>query len=283
MRSNRWTVRGLHAVLAALLCVGVTTAAEAREDSPEPASLQYGIAVYRAGQPLRALAVFAQLAQADSQSATAVMWAGVAATAAGRMQDAEAFFHEGLRRPHSAVEDRIIRGWLARLSLLRKKVQAKAPAPMPIPDPRANSIAALARSSNPELTPQQAVWMGAHVVAAARKAGMDPFLLAAVVYIESGFHPTVRSRAGAIGLGQLRPQTARSAGVNPHDPWGNLLGTAMTLRAYYVRFRDWRLALAAYNAGEGAVHRYRGIPPYYETRSYVAAVWAVYHRMRPAN
>jgi len=222
MWGNRRTVRGLRAVLAALLCVGVTTAADAREGSHEPASLQIGIAAYRAGEPLVALAVFAQLARADSQSATAVVWAGVAATAAGRMQDAEAYFREGLRRPHSATEDRVIRGWLARLSFLREQAEAEPDAEpdAPIPNPRANSIAALARASNPALLPQEAVWMGEHVVAAAQKAGLDPFFLAAVVYIESGFHPTVRSRAGAIGLGQLQPQTARSAGVDPHDPWG---------------------------------------------------------------
>jgi soluble lytic murein transglycosylase-like protein len=281
MWGTRYAVRGLHALLAVLLCVGGTTAADAREGFPGPASLQFGIAAYRAGEPLRALAVFAQLSKTDSQSTTAVVWAGVAATAAGKMQDAEAYFREGLRRPHSAMEDRVIRGWLARLSLLRE--QAKAKPPTPIPHPGATTIAALARSSNPALTYQQAVWMGEHVVAAARNAGLDPFFLAAVVYIESGFHPTVRSRAGAIGLGQLRPQTARSAGVDPHDPWGNLLGTAMTLRAYYTRFRDWSLALAAYNAGAGAVRRYRGIPPFAETRLYVAAVWAVYHRIRPTD
>ena len=285
MWSNRWTVRALHAILAALLCVGVTTAADAREGSHEPASLQIGIAAYRAGEPLVALAVFAQLARADSQSATAVVWAGVAATAAGRMQDAEAYFREGLRRPHSATEDRVIRGWLARLSFLREQAEAEPDAEpdAPIPNPRANSIAALARASNPALLPQEAVWMGEHVVAAAQKAGLDPFFLAAVVYIESGFHPMVRSRAGAIGLGQLQPQTARSAGVNPHDPWGNLLGTAMTLRAYHITFRDWSLALAAYNAGARAVRRYHGIPPFAETRLYVAAVWAVYHRIRPTD
>jgi soluble lytic murein transglycosylase-like protein len=268
-------------MLAALLCVGLTTAADAREGSHEPASLQIGIAAYRAGEPLVALAVFAQLARADSQSATAVVWAGVAATAAGWMQDAEAYFREGLRRPHTATEDRVIRGWLARLSFLRE--QEEAIRPEPIQNPRANSIAALARSANPALLPQQAVWIGEHVVAAAQKADLDPFFLAAVVYIESGFHPTVRSRAGAIGLGQLQPGTARSAGVDPHDLWGNLLGAAMTLRAYHVTFRDWSLALAAYNAGARAVFRYHGIPPFAETRLYVAAVWAVYHRIRPTD
>ncbi len=281
MGTNRPSVRrGVASVLAALLGVAVlTAAAQAREGMPEPLSLADGIAAYRAGEPLHALALFTQLAQADPESATPAIWAGVAATAAGKMEEAEGYFREGLGRPHSALEERVIRGWLARLSFLRE--QADAERPTPIAHPNANSIAALARAANPALTTQQAIWMGEHVVAAAQEAGLNPFFLAAVVYIESGFHPTVRSRAGAIGLGQLRPQTARSAGVDPRDPWGNLLGTALTLRAYHLTFRNWRLALAAYNAGAGAVRRYRGIPPYAETRWYVAAVMAVYHRLLP--
>ena len=256
--------------------------AQAEEGSAlRGASLQDGIAAYRAGQLGLALLVFVAQAEAHPDSGTPAIWAGIAATAAGRMEDADAYFRDGLRRPHSPLEERIVRGWLARLSFLRE--QADAERSTPIPHPNENSIAALARAANPGLTAEQAMWMGEHVVAAARQAGLDPFFLAAVVYIESGFHPTVRSRAGAIGLGQLREQTARSAGVNPHDPWGNLLGTALTLRAYHVTFRDWSLALAAYNAGAGAVRRYRGIPPYAETRWYVAAVLAVYHRLLPAD
>ena len=275
MWNIRWTVRSVGTILVVLLCVGLmTTFADARGGTLESGSFEDAIAAYRAGQPLRALAMFVEIAQANPELASPVIWAGIAATAAGKMENADAYFHEGLRLPHSPLEERIARGWLARLSFLREQAGVAR---------NANSIAALARASNPGLTPQQAIWMGEHVVAAARKAGLDPFFLAAVVYIESGFHPTVRSRAGAIGLGQLRPQTARSAGVDPHDPWGNLLGAAMTLRAYYVSFRDWSLALAAYNAGAGAVRRYRGIPPYAETRLYVAAVWAVYHRIRPPD
>jgi len=286
MRGAVWsrcrTVRGAAAILVVFLCIGAAqSAAVAREGVFEPASLDDGIAAYRDGDPLRALAAFARLAQVRPQSAAPAIWAGVAATGAGRMEEADAYFHEALRRPHWPRQERVIRGWLARLSFLREQEDAERPTPIAHPD--ANSIAALARASNPALTSQQAIWMGDHVVAAALQAGLDPFFLAAVVYIESGFHPSVRSRAGAIGLGQLRPQTARSAGVNVNDPWGNLLGAAMTLRVYYIRFKDLSLALAAYNAGEGAVHRYRGIPPYAETRWYVAAVWAVYHRIHPVG
>lgn len=283
VRTSRWTVQGVACALAVLLCGGAGLShADAGEGSVlRGASLQDGIAAYRAGQTGLALIVFAAVAEVHPDSGSPMIWAGIAATASGRMEEADAYFREGLRRQHSPLEERIVRGWLARLSFLRE--QADAERSTPIPHPNENSIAALARAANPGLTTQQAMWMGEHVVAAARQAGLDPFFLAAVIYIESGFHPTVRSRAGAIGLGQLRPQTARSAGVNPHDPWGNLLGTALTLRAYHVTFRDWSLALAAYNAGAGAVRRYRGIPPYAETRWYVAAVLAVYHRLLPAD
>ena len=68
------------------------------------------------------------------------------------------------------------------------------------------------------------------------------------------------------------PQTARVLGVNPHDPGQNLDGGARYLKQQHRRFGDWRLALAAYNAGPEAVERYRGIPPYAETRNYVKAI-----------
>lgn len=222
---------------------------------------------------MHALAVFAQVAQAKPLSALPAIWAGIAATAAGRMQEAETYFREGLRRPHSAFQERITRGWLARLEILRETARARLGTP--------DMIAAIAHRSNPRITWKQATWIGEHVVAAARKEGVDPWLLTAVVYIESRFDHASTSGSGATGLGQLMPQTARTASVDPRDPWENLLGTARTLRAYYRMFGDWTLALAAYNAGETAVRRYGGIPPYAETRWYVSAVWAVYHRIYP--
>ncbi len=275
MRSIRRASRGVAATLAALLGLGAI-AAWAGEGPSAPASLQDGIDAYRAGAPARALAVFARLAQERSQSALPAIWAGIAATAAGRIQDAEAYFREGLRRPHSFFQERVTKGWLRRLSVFRQGPPAAVAG-----TPRA--IAALARASNPRLTLAQAAWIGEHVVTAARREGVDPWLLAAVVYIESRFDHAVTSWAGATGLGQLMPRTARAAGVDARDPWGNLVGTATMLRAYYQEFRDWRLALAAYNAGDGAVRRYRGIPPYAETRWYVSAVWAVYRQIRPGT
>ena len=270
-------VRPIHAVAAALvtlMSVAVIGTADAEEARGDSISLQAGIDAYRAGAPAQAFAVFTQVAQAKPLSALPAIWAGVAATAAGKTQEAETYFREGLRRPHSAFQERIVRGWLARLEVLRQRAPAGSGTP--------NAIAALARGSNPRLSQEQARWIGEHLFAAARREGMDPWLLAAVVYVESRFDHTSTSGAGATGLGQLMPQTARTASVDPKDPWENLLGTARTLRRYYREFGDWNLALAAYNAGEGAVHRYGGIPPYAETRWYVDAVWAVYRKIRPS-
>lgn len=108
--------------------------------------------------------------------------------------------------------------------------------------------------------------------AAARKHGIPEDLFLRLVQQESGWNPRARSHAGAIGLAQLMPFTARKLGVNPHDPKQNLEGGARYLRMQYNKFRTWRLALAAYNAGPRAVEKYSGVPPYKETRGYVKAI-----------
>jgi soluble lytic murein transglycosylase-like protein len=108
--------------------------------------------------------------------------------------------------------------------------------------------------------------------AAARRHNVPEDLFLRLVRTESGFRPTAKSSKGAIGLAQLMPFTARNLGVNPHDPKQNLEGGARYLSQQYRRFGDWRLALAAYNAGPEAVARYRGVPPYKETQHYVKAI-----------
>ena len=110
---------------------------------------------------------------------------------------------------------------------------------------------------------------------AARAAGVEPELLAALVWVESRYCPRAVSPKGAIGLGQLMPQTAQELGVDPWDPQQNLWGAARYLKAMHARFGSWPLALAAYNAGPGAVARYRGVPPYPETQRFVREVLRV--------
>ena len=108
---------------------------------------------------------------------------------------------------------------------------------------------------------------------AAHRFGLSADLIHAVIRAESDYDPTCISPAGAVGLMQLMPNTARALGVSdPYDPAQNILGGVRYLREQLDRFGDLSLALAAYNAGPGAVTRHGGIPPYRETRLYVRRV-----------
>lgn len=108
--------------------------------------------------------------------------------------------------------------------------------------------------------------------AAARKHGVPEDLFLRLVQQESGWNPGAVSHKGATGLAQLMPGTAAKLGVDIDDPEENLEGGARYLRMMYDKFGTWKLALAAYNAGPGAVEEHDGIPPYEETKLYVAAI-----------
>lgn len=107
---------------------------------------------------------------------------------------------------------------------------------------------------------------------------VDPKLVTAVIAAESCFKPKIVSPKGAEGLMQLMPFTAKRFGVsNSFDPMQNIMGGVKYLRFLLKYFKnDVRLAVAAYNAGEGAVDRYKGVPPYKETRNYVVKVLKMY-------
>lgn len=111
---------------------------------------------------------------------------------------------------------------------------------------------------------------------AAAKYGLDPAVLKGLIKQESGFNPQARSAAGAVGLTQLMPATAAGLGVTDStDPAQAIDGGARYLRQQLDRFGgDVSKALAAYNAGPGAVEKYQGVPPYAETQAYVRAVLA---------
>lgn len=108
--------------------------------------------------------------------------------------------------------------------------------------------------------------------AMARKHGVPEDLFLRLVQQESGWNPGAVSHKGATGLAQLMPGTAAKLGVDIDDPEENLDGGARYLRMMYDKFGNWRLALAAYNAGPGAVEEHDGIPPYAETENYVKAI-----------
>ena len=123
-----------------------------------------------------------------------------------------------------------------------------------------------------------------YVRESAAQTQIDPDLIEAIIACESGFDPNATSRAGARGLMQLMPATAASLGVsNPYDPAQNVLAGAKYLRQLLDRFGDIELAVAAYNAGPGAVERYGGIPPFSETQEYVRSVLARYRVSKSAR
>lgn len=108
--------------------------------------------------------------------------------------------------------------------------------------------------------------------AKARKHGVPEDLFLRLVQQESGWNVVAVSSKGATGLAQLMPGTAEILGVDISDPEANLDGGARYLRMMFDKFGSWELALAAYNAGPGAVEAYNGIPPYAETENYVKAI-----------
>ena len=132
-----------------------------------------------------------------------------------------------------------------------------------VPDEVLDEVAGLAGGDLRELA-----------AATARRHGLDPDLVRAVVSVESGFRPQAVSPKGAQGLMQLMPRTASSLGVkDAFDPAQNLDGGTRHLGQLLTLYGgDLARALAAYNAGEGAVHRHGGVPPYRETRAYVKKV-----------
>ena len=156
------------------------------------------------------------------------------------------------------------------------------PAPAPAAAAPASSFAGAlaAAQTSPSAAPVSGTGASsafdAQINAAAASNGIDPALLKGLVSQESGFNPSARSGAGAVGLTQLMPGTAAALGVtNPLDPAQSLQGGAKYLREQLDRFGgDEQLALAAYNAGPGAVQKYGGVPPYAETQNYVRAVQA---------
>jgi soluble lytic murein transglycosylase-like protein len=165
---------------------------------------------------------------------------------------------------------------VAEIGTLLRPPTVAAPAATPTPAPTQPAFAAqLAGAMSPSSAPATGTNpFSAEISAAATRNGVDPALLTGLIKAESNFDPNATSPAGAQGLTQLMPGTAAGLGVgNPLDPPQAIEGGARYLRQQLDRFGgDASKALAAYNAGPGAVERFGGVPPYEETQSYVRRV-----------
>lgn len=146
---------------------------------------------------------------------------------------------------------------------------------------RSGLAAATARQilrTNPRLSPIDAVVLANITIRAARHEGIDPAFLAAVLLQESAFDPAAMSPAGALGVAQFTLDTAATYEIDdPFEPSGAIRGSARLFAHYLRRYAAsgggaYALAMAAYNAGPEAVARYGGIPPYPETREYIADI-----------
>jgi soluble lytic murein transglycosylase-like protein len=146
--------------------------------------------------------------------------------------------------------------------------------------PRSNPT--VARSNPRTADPDRMRLFGAHIREAAKLYQLPEAFLRAIVMVESNFFPEAVSEDGAMGLMQLMPGTAVNMGVlDAFDPRQNVLGGARYLRMLANRFNgDLVLTVAAYNAGEGAIKRFNGVPPYQETRMYVKRVLHHYYAFR---
>ncbi len=147
--------------------------------------------------------------------------------------------------------------------------------------PRAPAAVRVAREvlrSNPRLDPVDALLLATRALDTARARGVAPAFLAATLLQESAFDPRAVSAAGAVGIAQFTIPTARLQGVgDPWDPAAAIDGSARLLAAYVAAYQGrgedpYALALAAYNAGPGAVSFYGGVPPYPETREYIGDI-----------
>ncbi|PYR72986.1 MAG: hypothetical protein DMF86_21810 [Acidobacteria bacterium] len=147
---------------------------------------------------------------------------------------------------------------------------------VPHPDP-AEEAAAAAQQGKPDSTDLlQSTPYGEIISSVAEAHGVNPLLVRALIQVESGYKPRARSNRGAMGLMQIMPSTARAYNVrNPFDPHANIEAGISHLKSLLDRLGAVDLALAAYNAGEGAVQKFKGIPPYRETQAYVSRILSI--------
>ena len=149
-----------------------------------------------------------------------------------------------------------------------------------VPHEEPSAVAAVAATTTPEAgaatldpTLLEQTPYGQIIASMSEAHGVNPMLVRALIQVESNYRPRARSNRGAMGLMQLMPATARAYNVrNPYDPTANIAAGVKHLKGLIDRMGDVTMALAAYNAGEGAVKKFKGIPPYRETRNYVSKI-----------
>jgi len=148
----------------------------------------------------------------------------------------------------------------------------------------APSVLAAAPAGSPQAPVVKTASTAELIDNAARKYGLPPAFVRAVVAVESGYHADAVSPKGAIGLMQLMPGTARELGVDPTIPEQNVDAGTRYLRDLLVKYDNHAYhALAAYNAGPGAVDKYHGVPPYRETQKYILNVLRNWQRQPPSD
>lgn len=132
--------------------------------------------------------------------------------------------------------------------------------------------------------PTQIDWTTNAIIYASQTYNVDPFLLTALLEQESGFNINAYSPKGAIGMAQLMPGTAADMGIDPYNPLDNIMGGACYLATQLSSFSGYgpyatTYAVAAYNAGPGAIYKFGGVPPYNETVNYVESISSIFNRL----
>ena len=154
-------------------------------------------------------------------------------------------------------------------------VEKIVPDEVPHPEPKPLEAQVAVTPEDGQIDPAllQKTPYGEIIAAMSEAHGVNPMLVRALIQVESNYRPKAKSHKGAMGLMQLMPSTARAYNVrNPYDPKANISAGVKHLKSLLDRLGAVDLALAAYNAGEGAVKRFNGIPPYRETRNYVSRI-----------
>ncbi|HMS54729.1 MAG TPA: lytic transglycosylase domain-containing protein [Fimbriimonadaceae bacterium] len=215
----------------------------------------------------------------------------VKATRSGELDEIQAQLYSAAPEARVAAHDREV---AARMAKTQPKPGAGVKPPKGrdwnlAPSSATPIYAGFIKKRNKRLSDAMATHIAEGIIGFSLRYGVDARLIMAMLIVESNFNPTAVSSAGAMGLGQLMPGTARGMGVgNAFDAHENLYGTVRLIRGHINKYQQKTgndfdgliLALAAYNAGSGAVRKHNGVPPYRETQAYIRKVISYYDQLR---